>query len=90
MGLGINEQDADLRQEQLQLEQRNRATDMLYQFWEEALKDGIDPDILSEILLRTALMDMVQTSSEEYVVDFVSDLPDRVERGEFTPRLVIH
>lgn len=90
MSLERLEQEHILEQEQARMEQRNRAADLLYQAWEEALMEGIDPDILAEAALHSALMDMVQAHSEQHVTDMISKLPERIERGDFTPKLILH
>lgn len=52
--------------------------------WEEALGDGIDPDILAHVALFAALRDLVTTYGECAVAEFAGRLSDRVTAGEFS------
>ena len=58
--------------------------------WQEALGDGIEPDILAHVALFAALRDMVATYGEKAVSDFAGRLPDRVANGEFTVPVLLH
>lgn len=52
--------------------------------WEEALGDGIDPDVLAHVALFAALRDLVTTYGEGAVAEFAGRLSDRVSAGEFS------
>ncbi len=52
--------------------------------WEEAVYDGVDPDVLSSAAIFTALSDMVATYGEEAVGDMTDGLSQRIKNGEFT------
>lgn len=52
--------------------------------WEEAVYDGVDPDVLSSAAIFTALSDMVATYGEEAVSDMTDGLSQRIKNGEFT------
>ncbi len=58
--------------------------------WQEALGDGIEPDILAHVALFAARRDMVATYGEKAVSDFAGRLPDRVTNGEFTVPVLLH
>ncbi len=90
MSLEILEEEIKLELEQLKLEQRARATDLMCQAWEEALIEGIDADILAEVALNVSITDMLQTTPEKKVIEALAELPKRIESGDFTPRLVLH
>lgn len=55
--------------------------------WQQAVGDGIDPDVLAHVALFAALRDLVSTYGEGAVADFAERLPDRVNAGEFTAPL---
>jgi len=52
--------------------------------WEEAVYDGVDPDVLSSAAIFTALSDMVATYGEEAVSNMTDGLSQRIKNGEFT------
>lgn len=65
-------------------EQKRAALALLTQAWDEAIAEGIEPDILAHAALFTALADLIDTYGEDAVADLTVTLPDRVRRGEFT------
>lgn len=52
--------------------------------WEEAVYDGVHPDVLSSAAIFTALSDMVATYGEDAVADMTDGLAERIRNGEFT------
>lgn len=52
--------------------------------WEEAVYDGVDPDVLSSAAIFTALSDMIATYGEDAVADMTDGLSKRIRNGEFT------
>ena len=58
--------------------------------WQEAIGDGIEPDILAHVALFAALRDMVSTYGEQAVSEFAGRLPERVSAGEFTVPVVLN
>ena len=52
--------------------------------WQEAVYDGIAPDMMADAALFAALTDLVSTYGEDAVVDLTNHLARRIERGEFT------
>ena len=65
-------------------EQKRAALALLTEAWDEAIAEGIEPDILAHAALFTALADLIDTYGEDAVADLTVSLPDRVRRGEFT------
>lgn len=65
-------------------EQKRAALAYLTEAWDEAVAEGIEPDILAHAALFAALSDLIDTYGEEAVADLTVSLPDRVRRGEFT------
>ena len=52
--------------------------------WEEAVYDGVDPDVLSSAAIFTALSDMIATYGEDAVADMTDGLSKRIHNGEFS------
>jgi len=52
--------------------------------WEEALFDGIEPEMLANASLFAALSDLVSTYGEEAVSKMAERLSKRIQHGEFT------
>jgi hypothetical protein len=52
--------------------------------WEEALHDGIEPEMLANAALFAALADLVDTYGEEAVAKMTGGLSRRIQHGEFT------
>lgn len=65
-------------------EQKRAALAYLTEAWDEAVAEGIEPDIMAHAALFAALSDLIDTYGEEAVADLTVSLPDRVRRGEFT------
>ena len=64
--------------------QKQQAYERLATAWEEAIGDGVDPDILAHVALFAALRDLVDTYGEGAVAEFAGRLPERVTAGEFS------
>ncbi len=52
--------------------------------WEEALYDGIEPEMLANAALFAALSDLVTTYGEDAVSRMTEGLSQRIQHGEFT------
>lgn len=65
-------------------EQKRAALAYLTEAWDEAVAEGIEPDIMAHAALFAALSDLIDTYGEEAVADLAVSLPDRIRRGEFT------
>ena len=52
--------------------------------WEEALHDGIEPEMLANAALFADLADLVDTYGEEAVAKMTGGLSRRIQHGEFT------
>jgi hypothetical protein len=73
------------RQEDLTIAEKKRvALSYLTEAWEEAVAEGVDPEILAHAALFAALSDLISTYGEEAVAGLAERLPDRVRAGEFT------
>lgn len=65
-------------------EQKTAALRYILDAWEEAVYDGIEPDLLARAAMFAALSDMVASYGEESVADLTAGLSERVRHGEFT------
>lgn len=54
--------------------------------WEDALQDGIEPEMLANAALFAALTDLIDVYGESAVAKMTSGLPRRIQYGEFTLR----
>ncbi|MGA8689193.1 MAG: hypothetical protein WB662_04580 [Methyloceanibacter sp.] len=54
--------------------------------WEEALHDGIEPEMLANAALFAALADLISHYGEDAVAKMTAGLSRRIHHGEFTLR----
>jgi hypothetical protein len=54
--------------------------------WEEALHDGIEPEMLANAALFAALADLIDVYGEDAVAKMTTGLTRRINHGEFTLR----
>jgi hypothetical protein len=52
--------------------------------WEEALHDGIEPEMLANAALFAALADLIGVYGEDAVAKMTNGLSRRIHHGEFT------
>jgi len=71
-------------------EKKRAALDYLTEAWDEALAEGIDPEILAHAALFAALSDLIRIYGEDPVAGLVATLGDRIKRAEFTLDRVTH
>lgn len=64
--------------------QKHVALRYLLDAWEEALHDGIEPEMLANAALFAALSDLVSTYGEDAVAEMTEGLARRIHHGEFT------
>ncbi len=65
-------------------ERKTEALRYILDAWEEAVYDGIEPDLLARAAMFAALSDMVATYGEESVATLADGLAERIRHGEFT------
>jgi len=65
-------------------EQRRIALQIFLDAWDDALAEGVNPDVLASTAIFAALSDMVETYGEEAVSEMAEGMKDRVQQGEFT------
>ncbi len=64
--------------------QRRLALRYILDAWEEALRDGIEPQMLANAALFAALADLVSAYGEDAVAKMTGGLSRRIQHGEFT------
>lgn len=67
-------------------EKKGRALELVLDAWDEALSEGVDPEVIASVAIYAAMADMVDRFGEQAVADFCATLPERVRNGEFTLR----
>ncbi|MEZ5827187.1 MAG: hypothetical protein R3D30_15435 [Hyphomicrobiales bacterium] len=66
--------------------QKHAALRYILDAWEEALHDGIEPEMLANAALFAALADLIDSYGEDAVAKMTSGLSRRIQHGEFTLR----
>jgi hypothetical protein len=65
-------------------EKKRLALAYLTEAWDDAVADGVDPDIVAHAALFTALSDLIGTYGEQAVAKLVEGLPRRIQSFEFS------
>jgi hypothetical protein len=65
-------------------EQRQAALRYILDAWEEALHDGIEPEMLANAALFAALADLIGAYGEDAVAKMANGLSRRIHHGKFT------
>ena len=66
--------------------QKHAALRYILDAWEEALHDGIEPEMLANAALFAALADLIGVYGEDAVAKMTDGLSRRIHHGEFTLR----
>lgn len=64
--------------------QKRRALELMLDAWDQALSEGVAPDVLASVAIYAALADMIDRYGAEAVAEFCATLPTRTRNGEFT------
>jgi len=64
--------------------QKQAALRYILDAWEEALHDGIEPEMLANAALFAALTDLIGVYGEDAVAKMTTRLSRRIHHGEFT------
>ena len=67
-----------------ELTDRHTALRYILDAWEEALYDGVRPEMLANASLFAALSDLVNCYGEDAVAQMTDGLSRRIQHGEFT------
>ncbi len=65
-------------------ERKQAALRYIMEAWEEAIYDGIEPELLANAAFFAALSDLVASYGEDAVARMAEGLPRRIHNGEFT------
>jgi hypothetical protein len=64
--------------------QKQEALRYILDAWEEALHDGIEPEMLANAALYAALADLITVYGEDAIAKMTAGLSRRIQHGEFT------
>jgi len=76
--------ETSVENETLLGEQKQMALRYILDAWEEAVYDGVEPDLLARAAMFAALSDMVASFGEDAVATLTDGLSERIRHGEFT------
>ena len=65
-------------------DERFAALGYILDAWQEALHDGMEPEMLANASMFAALSDLVATYGEDAVAKMTDGLSKRIQHGEFT------
>jgi hypothetical protein len=85
MEQGFTDLDALVREEK-----RLTAVENHNEAWAEGLSAGIEPEIIAEAALTTALAELLRASGEPAALSLIERMRDRVLAGEFAPEQSRH
>lgn len=85
MDRGISDIDVLIREEK-----RLSAVESYEDAWAEGRAAGIEPDIMADAAIATALSELMRTSGEEAALALIDRIRERLVAGEFDPDLQIH
>jgi hypothetical protein len=71
-------------------EKRLTAVESHNEAWAEGLSAGIEPEIIAEAALTTALGELLRTGGETAALALIARMRDRVIAGEFAPEQARH
>jgi hypothetical protein len=85
MAHGFTDLDALVREEK-----RLTAVENHNEAWAEGLSAGIEPEIIAEAALTTALAERVRAGGEPAALALIERMRDRVTAGDFAPEQSRH
>jgi len=85
MEYSVTDLDALVREEK-----RLTAAESHSEAWAEALSAGIEPEIVAEVALSTALSEVLRTSGEASVIALLDRMRERVVAGDFQQENIRH
>lgn len=71
-------------------EKRLTAAESQHEAWAEGLSAGIEPEIIAEAALATALEELLRSASESVALALLEKMRDRVTAGEFDSDQSLH
>ena len=85
MDRGISDIDVLIREEK-----RLTAVESYEDAWAEGRAAGIEPDIMADAAIATALEELVRANGEAAALSLMERMRERLVAGEFDPVLRIH
>lgn len=85
MDHGISDIDVLIREEK-----RLTAVESYEDAWAEGRAAGIEPDIMAEAAIATALEELVRANGEAAALALLERMRDRLVAGEFDPAALVH
>lgn len=85
MDYASNEIDMLIREEK-----RLTAAESQAEAWAEGLSAGIEPEIIAEAALATALTELMRNASEQVALTLLERMSERVKAGEFETDICLH
>ena len=85
MEQSVTDLDALVREEK-----RLTAVESHSEAWAEGLSAGIEPEIIAEAALTTALGELLRMSGEPTALALIERMRERVVAGEFAPEQLRH
>ena len=85
MEQSVTDLDALVREEK-----RLTAVESHNEAWAEGLSAGIEPEIIAEAALTTALGELLRASGEPVALALIERMRERVAAGEFAPEQSRH
>ncbi len=85
MEQSVTDLDALVREEK-----RLTAVESHNEAWAEGLSAGIEPEIIAEAALTTALGELLRMSGEPTALALIERMRERVVAGEFAPEQLRH
>lgn len=64
--------------------QKKIVLELFLEAWDKATEAGVDPDLVSEVIVYMGITDLVADRGEDWTANALEDLPDRIREGEFT------
>jgi hypothetical protein len=71
-------------------EKRLTAAESHGEAWAEGVSAGIEPEIIAEAALTTAIAELVKSAGEDSAVALIERIRDRAVAGEFDPDRIMH
>lgn len=65
-------------------QQKKFALDQFLEVWDKACENGVEADLLCEVMIYLAITDLVADRGEELTASLFEDLPARIKDGEFS------
>lgn len=65
-------------------QQKKFALDQFLAAWDKACENGVEADLLCEVMIYLAVTDLVADRGEELTASLFEDLPARIREGEFS------